>query len=111
MGLLLHWWHANKQQPGRGSIGKSAMQHLPIMDVTALDESQLDTAVEIFDATCRLHLMPVHEINNDPVRRQLDNMFATKVLGLAETMVAPDGPLELLRRKLAREPSILGSKG
>ena len=22
LGLLLHWWHGNKQQPGRGSIGK-----------------------------------------------------------------------------------------
>jgi hypothetical protein len=26
LGLLLYWWHSNKQQPGRGSIGKSALQ-------------------------------------------------------------------------------------
>jgi hypothetical protein len=111
IGFLLHWWHANKQQPGRGSIGKSAMQHLPILDVTALEPSQLDTAADIFDATCSLHLMPLHEIDRDHVRRELDNEFARKVLMLPETLIAPDGPLELLRMKLAQEPSILGSKG
>jgi hypothetical protein len=36
MGLFLHWWHANKQQGGRGNIGKSALQNLPILDGTAL---------------------------------------------------------------------------
>jgi hypothetical protein len=36
LGLLLYWWHANKQQSGRGSIGKAALQGLPMLDVTAL---------------------------------------------------------------------------
>lgn len=25
LGLLLHWWQANKQQAGRGNIGKTAL--------------------------------------------------------------------------------------
>ena len=29
LGLLLHWWHANKQQSGRGSVGKEALKTLP----------------------------------------------------------------------------------
>jgi len=34
----------------------------------------------------------------------------TEVLGVPPELVAPDGPLSLLRRKLALEPSIAGSK-
>ena len=41
LGLLLHWWHANKQQPGRGIIGKSMLHTLPILDVAALDPELL----------------------------------------------------------------------
>jgi hypothetical protein len=111
MGLLLHWWHANKQQPGRGSIGKSALHGLPILDVTALRPEQLREAVKQFDAMSGLHLMPLHAIDKDPVRRDLDNAFARGVLGLPERIIEECGPLELLRMKLAREPSILGHKG
>jgi len=32
------------------------------------------------------------------------------VLGLPESIVAPDGPIDLIRRKLAREPQIHGGK-
>ncbi len=68
LGLLLHWWHANKQQSGRGSIGVNALDNLPILDVTTLTRKQLiliciqnatnfglrrlDAA--LFDATCRV---------------------------------------------------------
>jgi hypothetical protein len=41
LGLLMHWWHANKPQPGRGNIGKSTLETLPILDVTKLTEKQL----------------------------------------------------------------------
>ena len=82
LGLLLHWWHANKQQSGRGNIGKSALQALPILDVTALTPKQLQ-AVKLFDDYERKKLLPLHEIDNDPVRQELDERFARDVLGLA----------------------------
>ena len=111
LGMLLHWWHANKQQPGRGSIGKSALQSLPILDVTELSTPRLEAAVQLFDAMSGLSLLPLHEIDKDLVRRDLDHAFARDVLGLPEKFGEAGGPLELLRMKLAREPSILGSKG
>ena len=37
-GILLHWWHANKQQAGRGSMGVSALGSLPILDITKLSD-------------------------------------------------------------------------
>jgi hypothetical protein len=110
MGLLLHWWHANKQQPGRGSIGKSTLQSLPVLDVTALTAAQLDESSRIFDAISKKELRPLHQIDEDAVRRELDEHFGLAVLGLPSPMFAPGGPFELLRMKLAKEPSIRGQK-
>jgi len=110
LGLLLHWWHANKQQPGRGSVGKSALQTLPVLDVTALTPKQLAEAVKLFDSMSAQQLLPLHELDRDPIRKELDEKFARNVLGLAEPILIPDGPLEVIRMKLSREPSIRGQK-
>lgn len=110
LGLLMYWWHANKQQSGRGSIGKTALETLPILDITALTPHQLSEAVKLFDATSNQELLPFHEIDHDPVRKELDEQFARNVLGLAAPILIPSGPLELLRMKLSREPSIRGQK-
>ena len=110
LGLLLHWWHANKQQAGRGSIGKSMLQTLPILDVTALEPKLLAEAVQLFDAMSGQPLSPLHELDSDPVRKALDEAFARNVLKLPESILASGGPLELLRAKLSQEPSIRGSK-
>jgi hypothetical protein len=86
LGLLLRWWHSNKQQAGRGRIGKSALQTLPVLDVTALTPKQIKEAVRIFDAMSGQQLLPLHEIDKDPVRKELDEQFARTVLGLAESL-------------------------
>jgi len=110
LGLLLHWWHANKQQSGRGSVGKSALESFPVLDVTALKPAKLKAAVRVFDEMSDNPLLRVHEIDKDSVRRELDHRFGREVLDLPATLFASDGPLELLRQKFAREPSIRGGK-
>ena len=110
LGLLLYWWNANKQQPGRGMIPKTALQTLPILDVTALEPELLAEAVQLFDAMSGQPLSPLHELDSDPVRKELDEAFARNVLKLPESILASGGPLELLRAKLSQEPSIRGSK-
>lgn len=110
MGLLLHWYSASKQQSGRGRMGVLVLREFPILDVTALAPTQLDEAVKLFDLLSGMPLLPMHEIDKDPARKQLDDEFAQKVLGAPASMCAPGGPLELLRMKLAREPSIRGHK-
>jgi hypothetical protein len=110
LGLLLHWWHANKQQRGRGNIGKDALQTLPVLDVSKLTTKQLASAVSLFDAMSGKALLPFHEIHCDPVRSELDEKFCRDVLGLPSSLYKAGGPLELLRMKLANEPSIRGSK-
>ena len=109
-GLLLHWYHANKQQSGRGNIGRKALNDLPVLDVTALTPAQLKAAVAIFDDLKHENLLPFNELDKDPVRRDLDKRFALEVLALPSSVVQPEGPLELTRRKLAQEPSIRGGK-
>lgn len=39
-----------------------------------------------------------------------DRAILVNVLGLPESLVAPGGPIDLLRHKLAREPQIHGGK-
>ena len=110
MGLLLHWWHANKQQAGRGNIGKFSLQGLHILDVTALKPKSLAAAATLFDQICKKPLLPLHQIDEDPTRKELDTKFARDVLGLPIAFHGAEGALKLLRMKLAREPSVLGSK-
>ncbi len=110
LGLLLHWWHANKQQAGRGSIGVSALESLPVLDVAKLSKEALSKAVAIFDEMKHRELRPVNEIAQDAVRAEIDMRLAIEVLGFPPELVAPDGPMVLLRQKLALEPSITGSK-
>ena len=110
LGLLMYWWHSSKQQRRRGSIPKSSLQHLPILDVTALTPEQLQTAVRIFDETCELPLKPLHELHIDDNRKLLDRRFYGEVLGLPAALLADGGPLDILRTKLSQEPSIRGSK-
>jgi hypothetical protein len=110
LGLLLRWWHSNKQQSGRGNIGKSTLQTMAVLDVTALSAKQLERAVKIFDEMCYKQLLPIHEIDKDPVRRKLDERFGREVLGLPEPLVDAGGALDVLRMKLAQEPSIRGNK-
>jgi len=110
LGLLLHWWHANKQQSGRGNIGKTALEILPILDVSALTKNQLSKASKLFDRMKKKELLSFNEIGNDDARRELDERFAIDVLGLPPSIGADGGALALLRMKLAREPSIFGQK-
>ncbi len=110
LGLLMFWWHSSKQQSGRGRLTKTTLQTLPILDVTALDDAQLEEAARLFDEMNQLPLRPLHELDSDDNRKTLDRRFYGDVLGLDDAILADGGPLDILRQKLCREPSIRGSK-
>ena len=110
LGILLFWWQANRQQRGRASTSVSALPALPILDLRALSDEQLAAAVRIFEDMKHCPMLPVNQIDEDSVRAELDRRLLTEVLGLPEELCAPDGPMDLLRRKLAAEPSIHGGK-
>jgi hypothetical protein len=110
LGLLLHWWHANKQQSGRGNIVITALESLPVLDVTKLSKAQLKKTASIFQTFAKKQLLPFFEIDKDQTRRELDKVFLHEVLGFKKSILQDDGPLNLLRKKLAHEPSIRGGK-
>lgn len=83
---------------------------MPALDVTKLSKEALAKAVAIFDEMSHKELRPVNEIAQDAIRAEIDTRLASEVLGFPPELVAPDGPLALLRQKLALEPSITGSK-
>ena len=110
LGLLLHWWQANKQQAGRGNIGKTALATFVCLDPTQLSNAQRVASVALLGSLGNAPMRPFNEIDLDDARAKLDRAFLGGILGLPESLFATDGPLALLRRKLAAEPSISGSK-
>jgi hypothetical protein len=110
LGLICHWWQANKQQSGRGSITLTKLPKFRVYDFRQLTDGQLSDAASIFDEFKTRQMQPFHELDTDPVRHDLDRAVLVDVLRLDQSLVAEDGPIALLRRKLAREPSIRGGK-
>ena len=110
VGLLLHWWQANKQQPGRGNIGKVGLERFVCLDPVQLSPEQLQASGKLLGQFSDVPLKPFNEINEDENRAKLDRAFLIDILGLPEILCDKGGALELLRAKLAREPSIHGRK-
>ena len=81
-----------------------------MLDVPALAPPKFVAVVKIFDEMCHKQLLPIHEIDKDATRKELDERFGREVLELPESMLQPGGALEILRMKLAAEPSIRGNK-
>ena len=71
---------------------------------------QLPAARRAFTALVERRFLPFDQIDEDAARAELDRRLLVDVMGLPRTLCEPDGPLELLRRKLAREPQVHGGK-
>src|SRR5262249_55302413 len=104
LGLLLYWWTANKQHPGRGGVPVTALRDLPTLDLGAISRARLRAMAGVFDGLARRPLLPVNEIDVDETRAEIDrSVLEILDVSLHET-------LREVRRALAREPSIMGTK-
>jgi len=110
LGLLLHWWQANKQQAGRGNIGKLALTDFSCLDPMQLSMKQLDDSATLLAKRAAIPMLPFNQIVADGARTDLDREFLGGILGLPDDLFAEGGALDLLRQKLAAEPSIHGNK-
>ena len=110
LGLLMHWWVANKTQSGRGTLTVTGIPNIPTLNLLTLTDEQIAAAKAVFEELKERRFLPFDQIDEDPARAELDRRLLVDVLGLPESLVAPDGPIDLLRRKLAREPQIHGGK-
>ena len=106
-GLLLFWWHSNRQQSGRGRTTIRAVPSLPVLDFRALTDEQLRTAEAIFNEFRKMELKPAYLADADPNRALLDRRVVCDLLGFDEdTYVA----VRRLAAKWCAEPSVHGGK-
>ena len=110
LGLLMHWWTTNKTQSGRGRTTVTGIPGIPTLDTRTLSQQQHAAAREAFEAMRELRFLPFDQIDEDPSRAELDKRLLVDVLDLPDSLCEPDGPIQLLRRKLAAEPQIHGGK-
>ena len=107
LGLLMHWWHSSIQQPGRGIITISTAETLPILDIRALTDKQLETARDIFDQFRTLDLKPAYLADRDANRELLDRRVVCDMLGFGAEVY--EG-VRLVAAKWCGEPSVHGGK-
>ena len=106
-GLLCHASQANPSQLGRGQGSRTLVRELPTLNVLELEPWQLAAAASTWRELARIEFQSFHRSAVDASRIELDRMLVQNVLGLGS-----DGEetAERLRRILAAEPSIHGSK-
>ena len=110
LGLLLHWWVANKTQSGRGRTTVTGIPRIPTLDTRALTAEQHERAREAFRRLRGARFLPFDQIDEDEARARLDRALLVDVLGLPAALCEEGGALALLREKLAAEPQIHGGK-
>ena len=107
LGLLLFWWHSNRQHSGRGTTTITAVESLPVLDFRALSDEQLATAQDIFEEFREKELKPAYIADADPNRALLDKRVVCDLLGFdRDTYEA----VRRLSAKWCAEPSVHGGK-
>ena len=107
LGIIMHWWHASRQDAGRGAISVRAAESLPVLDLRALTDDQLALAQEIFEEFRDKELQPAYLADADPNRALLDRRVICDLLGFDATVYQG---VRRLAEKWCAEPSVHGGK-
>ena len=107
LGLMMFWWHGNRQHPGRSIVTISGLPFLAVLDTAKLTKAQHAVAHKLLKKFGDRELLPANEAYHDPVRKDLDRAVLVDLLGLPATILKP---LDLLRRKWCAEPTVHGGK-
>ena len=107
LGLLVFWWHSNRQVAGRGATSIRSADSLPVLDFRALTDDQLATAETIFDDFRDRELQPAYLADADPNRALLDRRVVCDLLGFDQTTYRA---VRRLAQKWCAEPSVHGGK-
>ena len=107
LGLVMHWWHSNRQQSGRGTSSVRALESSSVLDFRALTDDQLATAEDIFNDFLDRELKPAYLADADPNRALLDRRVVCDLLGFDEGIYKG---VRRLAAKWCAEPSVHGGK-
>ena len=107
-GMMCHWLHAGKQNPGRGKLTWSQRGTIATLDVRQLTDEQLAKADEIFAELKDARMLPYNESVRDKWRHVLDARLLAEVLGITDESTHRE--MQRLREMLCEEPTIAGTK-
>ena len=107
LGLLLYWWHSNRQHSGRGTTTIRNVESLPVLDLRALSDKQRRTSETIFNELRDIELKPAYLADADANRALLDRRVVRDLLGFDEKTYAA---VRRLAAKWCAEPSVHGGK-
>ncbi len=107
LGLLCHWWHANRQQPGRSRVSLTSAETLPVLDFRALSEEQIHHARMIFNQFKGKSFRPAYRADVDETRAELDRAVLCDWLGFGGSIYEA---VRGLAGKWCAEPSVHGGK-
>ena len=85
LGFLCYYLSAGKQQTGRGTGSKASLESMPTLDVRELSDDVLANAERIFNQLKRKKMLPFNQMDEDPVRHELDRLLLSEVLGITES--------------------------
>lgn len=106
-GLLGHASQANPSQLGRGQGSRTLVRELPTLNVLELEPWQLAAAASAWRELAHVEFQSFHRCAVDPARMELDRVLVQDILGLGSE---GEETVARLRRILASEPSVHGSK-
>ena len=107
LGLLLYWWHSNRQHSGRGTTTIRNVESLPVLDLRALSDEQQRISEAIFNELRDMELKPAYLADADPNRALLDRRIVCDLLGFEEETYVG---VRRLAAKWCAEPSVHGGK-
>ena len=107
-GMMCHWMHAGKQNPGRGKLTWSSRATVATLDVRELTDEQLAKADAIFAELKDARMLPYNESVRDKWRHVLDARLLAEVLGITDK--STHRAMQGLREMLCAEPTIAGTK-
>ena len=108
LGLLAYWWHANRQQSGRGRTTIRAVESLSVLDFRALSDDQLVMAELIFVEFRDKELQPAYLRGRRPQPRPPRPPRHPRPLRLRRRK--PMTAVPRLAAKWCAEPSVHGGK-
>jgi hypothetical protein len=97
LSMLLFFGRRVTTQGAWMQMKQPAWEAMPTLDVRNLSDEQAKMLARTYDAVCDLELLPLAQLDKDPVRIQIDDAIS-KLLGLPS--FAP------VRELLAREPGL-----
>jgi len=95
LGLVILLTHREDTEGAWVQFKKPLLARMPVLDVLSISNSQLDALAQGYDRLCQQDLRPFQNMNEDPVRSEIDQV-------VSNTCGLPD--VTPLRTMLAREP-------